>query len=569
MKALLDKSILNQYNQLKNSLDLLLELTQKVHHSGMEKVVAELISRIESAFTFVIVGEVKAGKSSFVNALLDVDKEICKVAPSPMTDTIQQIVFGKNERIEMITPQVKKIYQPVDILKEITIVDTPGTNSIVDHHQDITERFIPYSDLIVFVFEAKNPYRQSAWEFFDFINEEWRKKIIFVLQQKDLINENDLSINIQGVSDHAKKKGIDNPVVFAVSAKLEQENKLNESGFLPLRKYIEKNITGGKAPSLKLTNNKETGLKINSTIKNSLTIRQKQFESDQAFRNDINSELDEQSTRSLKQANLLVENLVASYDRITNKKVEKLQKELSFTNVIGRSIRSIFTKENNLKTWLVAEAKDLEKNLNISLKDKLNSGIIDVADQIQLMCKMIDAKLKSSTTILKKDDALFADIAEKRANVLKELQQSFKNFLEKTDNFYDDNISATTSNVGSDLAAGGGLAVVGVILTTLTNGAVFDITGGILTAIGVIFAGTSLGLKRGKLIRQFKNEIEKGRLNLSRDVSEKLSEYITSIKSKMDGIFIGLDNHLEKESNTLKELNDLSNEIDSRLHGIQ
>lgn len=569
MKALLNKNILNQYNQLQDALDLLLELTQKVHHDGMEKIVAELISRIESAFTFVIVGEVKAGKSSFVNALLDVDKEICKVAPSPMTDTIQQIVYGEEEHIEMITPQVKKIYQPVEILKEITIVDTPGTNSIVDHHQDITERFIPYSDLIVFVFEAKNPYRQSAWEFFDFINEEWRKKIIFVLQQKDLLNENDLAINIQGVTDHARKKGIETPMVFAVSAKLEQEDQLDESGFLPLRDFIEKNITGGKAPSLKLANNKETGLKINSTIKDSLIIRQKQYDSDQAFRNDISSELEDQSSRSLKQADLLVENLVASYDRITNEKVEKLEKELSFANVIGRSFRSIFTKENNLKTWLVREAKDLENNLNITLKDKLNNGIIDVADQIQLMCKMIDAKLKSSTTILKKDDALFADIAEKRANVLKELQQSFKNFLEKTDNFYDDNISATTSNVGSDLAAGGGLAVVGVILTTLTNGAVFDITGGILTTIGVIFAGTSLGLKRGKLIRQFKEEIEKGRVSLKRDVSEKLSEYITSITSKMDSIFIGLDNHLEKEGNTLKELNNLSNEIDSKLHKIQ
>ncbi|MBK7009342.1 MAG: dynamin family protein [Saprospiraceae bacterium] len=34
---------------------------------------------------------------------------------------------------------------------------TPGTNTIVAHHQEITEKFIPYSDLIVFVFEAKNP----------------------------------------------------------------------------------------------------------------------------------------------------------------------------------------------------------------------------------------------------------------------------------------------------------------------------------------------------------------------------------------------------------------------------
>ena len=148
---------------------------------------------------------------------------------------------------------------------------------------------------------------------------------------------------------------------------------------------------------------------------------------------------------------------------------------------------------------------------------------------------------------------------------LKELQQSFQNFLQKTDNFYDENISATSSNVGSDLAAGGGLAIVGVILTALTNGAVFDITGGILTAIGVIFAGASLGFKRGKLIRQFKDEVKKGRSALKEEVITKLSDYIYSISKKMDDIFIGLDDHIEKEEKSLKTLNELSDNIRRKL----
>ena len=138
----------------------------------MASTVSDLRNRINEPFMFVIVGEVKAGKSSFVNALLDTGKEICKVAPQPMTDTIQQIIYGENEDIISVNEHFKKIYQPVDILKEVAIVDTPGTNAIVDHHQEITENFVPSSDLIVFVFEAKNPYRQSAWQFFDFIHDD-------------------------------------------------------------------------------------------------------------------------------------------------------------------------------------------------------------------------------------------------------------------------------------------------------------------------------------------------------------------------------------------------------------
>ena len=81
--------------------------------------------------------------------------EICKVAPSPMTDTIQLIVYGPEHLVTPISPVLKRITYPEEILKEIAIVDTPGTNTIIAHHQEITENFVPTSDLILFVFESK------------------------------------------------------------------------------------------------------------------------------------------------------------------------------------------------------------------------------------------------------------------------------------------------------------------------------------------------------------------------------------------------------------------------------
>ena len=151
---IINKDLHIKVSRLAISVDKLIDVTREVGHEKLEITLGELRNHLESPFTFVIVGEVKAGKSSFINALLDTDQEICKVAPSPMTDTIQQIVYGEEEKVEVINPYLKKIYQPVDILREIAIVDTPGTNTIVEHHQEITEKFIPYSDLIVFVFEA-------------------------------------------------------------------------------------------------------------------------------------------------------------------------------------------------------------------------------------------------------------------------------------------------------------------------------------------------------------------------------------------------------------------------------
>ena len=230
MMQITDQKLQEQKEALKQLIQRLQQFTQRITHAASSRILADLRDRIDEPYMFVIVGEVKAGKSSFINALLG-ERDLCAVAPSPMTDTIQQIIYGETARTEEISPYFKRIYQPSDILKEIAIVDTPGTNTIIAHHQEITERFIPGSDLIIFVFEAKNPYRQSAWDFFDFMHAEWHKKIVFVLQQKDLMDPADLEINRNGVKAYAQKKGIKDPVIFSVSAKEELEGYHQQSGF--------------------------------------------------------------------------------------------------------------------------------------------------------------------------------------------------------------------------------------------------------------------------------------------------------------------------------------------------
>ncbi len=556
-------------SKLAISVDKLIDVTKEVGHDKLEITLGELRNQLEAPFTFVIVGEVKAGKSSFINALLDTDREICKVAPSPMTDTIQQIVYGNEEKIEIINPYLKKIFQPVEILKEIAIVDTPGTNTIVEHHQEITEKFIPYSDLIVFVFEAKNPYRQSSWEFFDYINAEWHRKIIFVLQQKDLLPEADLRINYNGVVEHAIKKGIENPNVFAVSAKLEQENYHDISGFKDIRKYIGDNITGGKAPELKFQNNINTLLTISLKLDESMKTRVKQYELDVKFRTEIRELIDTQHIKTEKQINVLAENLLDSYDNITRQKLSDLEDGLSFMSVVKRSFSSIFGKESSLKEWLSTQAKDFELKLNTSLRDKLQNGIIDVAENIQTMGKLVDNKLRYSETILKNNDEIFADIAERRINVLKDLQQSFNQFMNKAENFYDENMVSESSKMTPNLAAGGGMAIVGVILAAVAQGAVFDITGGVLTAVGVLFAGVTLGLNRSKVISKFEEEIVKGRGKMKDEVTEKLSDYTSRIKHKIESNFFEFDQMLDKEGLTIQRVNRVQGEIRAELDGMK
>ncbi len=569
MTAILNHNLQQYRTQIAEVVKDLHDLTISIGHEELAQTVSDLRNRIDEPFMFVIVGEVKAGKSSFINALLDTGREITKVAPQPMTDTIQQILYGEQENIVVVNEYLKKIYQPVEILKEIAIVDTPGTNTIAEHHQEITEQFIPASDLIVFVFESKNPYRQSAWSFFDFIHAEWRKKIIFVLQQKDLLSEEDLEVNMNGVKEYAEKKGILQPLVFAVSAKNELEGDAENSGFFKVRDYIRENITGGKAPVLKLQSNINTSSNINERIHNGLQTRKRQWEADIEFRKDIQETLRQQAIKSNNQVDILVENLLAGYDRITGAKEKELSSGLNFFSLVRRSFASIFDKKSSAKEWLENLSKDLEKDLNLELNNKLNNSVQDLADSIQQMAKMIDLKLQNSQTILKNNHEIFADIAERRSNVLKELQETFSKFMNRTENFSDDTLFPNRRNFETNLMSGSGIAVIGAILATVTQGAIFDITGGVITTIGLLFAGISTTIKRRKVLSGYRKEVVAGRSRIEEEVSEKLKYYVQQIGEKIDHNFTEFDRHLELESQQIQYLDKKHQSIDLRLRRME
>jgi len=569
MNKILDERLQVYRDQINGIVGELHTLTIDIGHQELQQTIGDLRDRINEPFMFVIVGEVKAGKSSFINALLDSGKEICKVAPSPMTDTIQQIIYGEKEEVIEISQYLKKILQPVEILKEIAIVDTPGTNTIIDHHQEITEQFIPASDLIVFVFEAKNPYRQSSWDFFNYIREDWHKKIIFVLQQKDLMELDDLAINEEGVRKYAKEKGIESPIVFPVSAKDELEGRKDISGFKHIRDYINANITGGKAPVLKLQSNIATSKNLNDRIYKGLLVRKEQWEVDGKFRKDIQVTLDEQEQKSIYQVSSLIENLLASYDRITLKKERELSSGLSFVPLIKRSFSSMFSKKQSAKEWLNSLAGTLESDLNVAMKDRLNVGVVDIADSIQQMAHMIDLKIRNSRTVLKENHDIFSEIAEKRTVVIHDLQEAFTRFMNRSENFTDEELFPGHESLSPNVATGSGIAVIGVILATVTNGMVFDITGGILTTIGLLFAGVSVGLQRKKVVHGFRNEIEKGRNQLEEEVSGKLNAYIANIKQKIDGNFDEFDQLLLEEEKQIALIEGKQRSIKERLEGIE
>jgi hypothetical protein len=181
------------------------------------------------------------------------------------------------------------------------------------------------------------------------------------------------------------------------------------------------------------------------------------------------------------------------------------------------------------------------------------------------MAKIIQLKLQNSKTVLKTDQGIFADIAEKRVQILQDLQEAFSNFLNRTENFVDESMIPKDSQFTPDLAKGGGLAVIGVVIATVTKSMAFDITGGILSAVGILFAGITVGIKRQKVMNSFSDEVSKGRTALQEDISGKLESYVDTIEKRIDRNFRDFDAMIQVESQELSILQESYGSVDKQL----
>ncbi|HNE29864.1 MAG TPA: GTP-binding protein, partial [Saprospiraceae bacterium] len=156
---------------------------------------------------------------------------------------------------------------------------------------------------------------------------------------------------------------------------------------------------------------------------------------------------------------------------------------------------------------------------------------------IQQMAKMIDLKIRNSSTVVKSDSYIFEDIAEKRAAVMRELQEAFARFMSRSESFTDERLFPENASVSPNIAAGSGVAIVGLILAGVTKTAVFDITGGVLTAVGLLFAGITAGLQRRKIMNGYHEEIARGRERMSDALDSKLKGYVRTIKGRIAANF--------------------------------
>src|SRR6187200_835729 len=139
---------------------------------------------LEELFLLVIVGEFNSGKSSLINAMLGA--EVLPEGVTPTTASINLLRYAPQVAERNMSDYVVERTYPADFLRDISIVDTPGTNAIIRRHEELTRHFVPRSDLVLFVTSADRPFTESERTFLERIRA-WGKKIVIIVNKIDLL----------------------------------------------------------------------------------------------------------------------------------------------------------------------------------------------------------------------------------------------------------------------------------------------------------------------------------------------------------------------------------------------
>jgi small GTP-binding protein len=216
------------------------------------------IEQLDELFLLVIVGEFNAGKSAFINAL--VGSKVVEEGVTPTTAQINLLQYGETIDRQVRESSLHVITAPVALLRDIHIVDTPGTNAIIREHERITAEFVPRADMVLFVTSADRPFTETERAFLEQIRA-WGKKVVVVINKVDILEgESQIEEVTTFVATSAQSLLGFSPDIFPVSAKLALRAKQGDpaawppSRFEALERYIASTLDAPGRIQLKLLN---------------------------------------------------------------------------------------------------------------------------------------------------------------------------------------------------------------------------------------------------------------------------------------------------------------------------
>ena len=512
---------------LRREQRLLVELRETLEHEQADerRRVDELIATLEDLFTVVIVGEFNSGKSSLINALFG--EKLRVEGPIPVDDVISVLRFAEKPSQRRLSDYVIEQFYPIEFLRNITLVDTPGTNSIVQRHQEITEDYIPRADLVLFVTSIDRPLSESERRFLEYIRE-WGKKVVFVLNKIDTKSDAEIAQVVEYLRTNTRAIFGFDPVIIPVSAK-------TLSRFDELEDYIFKVLSEKERVKIKLIAPLETILSLAKKQFRMIESRRELLASDKARIDAITDQL--QRARAD-----LIANFSQFVVRIDNLLMDLERRGLDFLDRYVR-IQHIMLMRDALRF-----REEFERQVFQGWKGSIDATIQEAVDwlvreNMKLWNGTVDAFHRGAAADAR-DEEIIGRVGREFAYNREEVYARMRGNAEQRLASYDVNVESrriidhAMRAVLHSFGLGAGALGLGYLITSAVSSTAVDVTG--LTAATMLLVTSFLILpyKRTKAKEEFRRRIEelRGQLReaLDRESNTEIDRMLRSITAAFE-----------------------------------
>ncbi len=515
---------------------------------------------LEGIFMLVVCGEYNAGKSSLLNALLG--QKVMEEGVTPTTDRVTIVTYGPIEKnVEESTSILRREY-PAEILRDLAFVDTPGTNAIVQKHQELTERFVPRADLVLFVTSSDRPFTESERNFLQLIGS-WGKKIVIIVNKIDIVEQAEERQKImQFVRDNARATLGGTPQVFATKAKAAfrakqsgDPSQLAGTGLPELEAYIESTLAASERLKLKLTNPLGVATHIADQYKTVIDDRLKLLEDDRKTLEEIDRQLAQYDKDMKRDFENYISRLKTVLLEVERRGEVFFDDTIHFRNVVG-----LLNSERIKQDFESKVIRSADKDIDVAVHEMVDWFIQRNLNIWEDVIAFVNGRRKAG------EDRVIGEIGGRflydRDALIRNLRQGAEEIMQT----YDEGAEAQRladklqqSVFGSGLGVVGGVGL-GAAVLALVSSTAWDITG---VTLGLTLAGLGLYLiprRRQQAKKELHTKMQELRDGLSDTIGK---QFESELKKSLEKLQAGIQPYTRFVRSELGRLEGLQTELNT------